>query len=266
MPYRSNGAVMSKYSEKTSIGGSREGFQTTHWSEIFDAKTTDDIRRNTIIEVLLRRYWKPVYCYIRRKGYDNEQAKDLTQGFFHDIVLNSNLIRQADQTKGRFRTFLLTALDHYLIDEHRREKAKKHTPDGGFVALEGGDLSRLTTEHLNMTPDQVFNYVWATEMIDRVISQVKKECHDTGKETHWNVFHAKILDPIINNHTSPPLKELCERYGIENEAKASNMIITIKRCFRRVLEDHLRGFVQMDSEIEDEMSEFLGIIAGGRAG
>ena len=252
---------MSKYSDKTSIGGLQEGFQTTHWSEIFGAKTTDDIRRNTIIDTLLRRYWKPVYCYIRRKGYNNEQAKDLTQGFFHDIVINSNLIRQADQTKGRFRTFLLTALDHYLIDEHRREKAKKYAPHGGFVALERDDLSGLTVDHSSMTPVQVFNYVWATEMIDHVISQVKRECYNTSKETHWNVFQAKILIPIINNQSSPSLKELCERYGIEDEAKASNMIITIKRCFRRTLLDHLRRYVRMDSEIEEEMNELFRIIS-----
>jgi len=257
---------MSKYSDKTSIGGSKESFQTTHWSEIFDANTADDIRRNTIIDTLLHRYWKPIYCYIRRKGYDNEQAKDLTQGFFHEVVLNSNLIRQADQAKGRFRTFLLTALDHYLIDEHRREKARKHAPRGGFVALEGIDLSSLTTAHSSMTPDQVFNYVWAAEMIDQVISQVRKECFDTGKKKHWNVFHVKILAPIIDNQAGPSLKELCDRYGIENEAKASNMIITIKRCFRRILEDHLRRFVRTDSEIEDEFNELLGIISRGRAG
>jgi DNA-directed RNA polymerase specialized sigma24 family protein len=257
---------MSKYSDKTSIGGSKEGFQTTHWSEIFDAGTEDHIRRNTIIDALLRRCWKPVYCYIRRKGYDNEQAKDLTQGFFHEIVLNSNLIRQANQTKGRFRTFLLTALDHYLVDVHRREKTRKCAPRGGLVPIEGSDLPGLTIAHSGMTPDQVFNYVWATEVIDRVITQVKKECSDTGKKTHWNVFYSKLLVPIMDNRTSPSLKELCDRYGIENEAKASNMIITVKRCFRRILEDHLRRFVRTDSEIEDEMSELLEIISGGRAG
>ena len=257
---------MSKYSDKTSIGGSKEDFQTTHWSEIFDAKTADDIRRNTIIDALLHKYWKPVYCYLRRKGYDNEEAKDLTQAFFLEIVLNSNLIQQADQTKGRFRTFLLTALDHYLIDVHRREKTKKHAPRGGFVALNGIDLSGLTEAHSSMTPDQVFNYVWAAEMIDQVISQVKKECCNTGKEKHWNVFRAKILAPIIENRASPSLKGLCDRYDIENEAKASNMIITIKRCFRRILEDHMRRFVRTDSDIEDEFNELLGIISKGRAG
>ena len=257
---------MAKYSDKTSIGGSRESFQTTHWSEIFDAGTVDEVRRNIIIDALLQKYWKPVYCYIRRKGYDNEQAKDLTQAFFHEVVLNSNLIRQADREKGRFRTFLLTALDHYLIDAHRKAKAKKHAPSGGFVGLESCDLSGLTTAHSKMTPDQVFNYIWATEIIGQVISQVRKECYDTGKETHWQVFQAKILDPIMDNRTASSLRELCERYGIESEAKVSNMIVTVKRCFRRVLEDQLGRFVREDSDIEDEINELLEVISGGRAG
>jgi RNA polymerase sigma-70 factor (ECF subfamily) len=190
----------------------------------------------------------------------------LTQGFFHKIVLDSNLIRQADQTKGRFRTFLLTALDHYLIDVHRNEKAKKHTPLGGIVPLESSDLPNLPTARSNMSPDQVFNYVWATEIIDQVIFQVKKECCSTNKEKHWKIFHAKILAPIIDNTTSPSLKKLCDKYDVENEAKASNMIITVKRCFRRVLEDQLRRFVRTDSEIDDEFNELLGIIAKGGAG
>ena len=134
------------------------------------------------------------------------------------------------------------------------------------MALDGMDLSSLTKAHSSMTPDQVFNYVWAAEMIDQVISQVKKECCETYKEKHWNVLYAKILAPIIDNKVSSSLKELCNRYDIENEAKASNMIITVKRCFKRVLDDHLRGFVRTDSEFEDEFSELLGITSKDCAG
>jgi len=68
--------------DKTTMGGSREMFQTTCWTEIISAKTTDQARQKLIINNLLSRYWKPVYCYLRRKGHSNESAKDLTQGFF----------------------------------------------------------------------------------------------------------------------------------------------------------------------------------------
>ena len=109
---------------KTDIGGARESFQTTQWSAIYAAVTTDDNRRNLLIGVMLQRYWKPVYCYLRRKGFDNEGAKDLTQGFFSDILLNGTLLGRAKRSKGRFRTFLLTALDCYLSDEIRKHKAQ----------------------------------------------------------------------------------------------------------------------------------------------
>ena len=248
------------------MGGERGDFLTTHWSEIFSAQTTDDVRREIVMDRLLRRYWKPVYCRIRHQGYDNEQAKDLTQGFFQDVVLDSNLIAQADDGKGRFRAFLLTALKHYLISMKRKETAKKRRPLGRTLVLEANDLPELPRARSTMSPDQVFHYVWATEIVDQVIAQVERECRSAGKEKHWQVFHAKVLAPIMKNQPGPPLRALCKEHGIASEAKASNMIITVKRCFRRTLEDQLRRFVQTDADIEDELNELLGIFARGGAG
>lgn len=248
------------------MGGKRADFQTTHWSEIFNAKTTDELRREIVMDNLLRKYWKPVYCCVRHQGYDNERAKDLTQGFFHEVVLNHNLITQADQTKGRFRTFLQTALNHYLISMHRKAKAKKRTPSGQILALESNDLPDLPPARSSMSPDQIFNYVWATNIIDQVICQVKQVCCHAGKEKHWQIFNAKVLLPIMENRSSAPIKDLCQQYGIDSEAQASNMIVTVKRCFSRTLEDQLRHFVQTDADIEDERKELMGIICQGRAG
>lgn len=86
----------------TDMGGTGEVFLTTHWSLIEDIKSKED-RNEALISLLLERYWKPVYCYLRQKGHNNEQAKDLTQDFFHEVVLNRNLLGRAEQCKGRFR-------------------------------------------------------------------------------------------------------------------------------------------------------------------
>ena len=85
----------------TDIGGLRKSFFTTHWSLVEKVKQQGD-RDMALIGLLLERYWKPVYCYLRRKGYDNEQAKDLTQGFFHEVVLDRHLVERADPAKGSF--------------------------------------------------------------------------------------------------------------------------------------------------------------------
>jgi hypothetical protein len=127
-------------------------------------------------------------------------------------------------------------------------------------------LPDLPEARANLSADQAFNYVWATQIIDQVITQVERECRSTNKVKHWQIFSAKILDPIIKNESGPSLRELCKQYRVANEARASNMIITVKRCFRRTLENQLRSFVHTDSEIADELNDLLGIIAKRSAG
>ncbi|MHC4281600.1 MAG: hypothetical protein ACYSWZ_01295, partial [Planctomycetota bacterium] len=83
----------------TDIGGTGEVFLTTHWSLIQGLDSGDKGGNRALIGLLMNRYWKPIYCYLRRKGYNNEQAKDLTQGFFHEVVLERHLIENADAAK-----------------------------------------------------------------------------------------------------------------------------------------------------------------------
>ncbi|MBL7189541.1 MAG: sigma-70 family RNA polymerase sigma factor [Phycisphaerae bacterium] len=121
--------------DQTSIGGAGGVFLTTHWSLIEKAQTNEEGNR-ALIGLLLNKYWKPVYCYLRRKGYDNEQAKDLTQGFFHEVVLGRGLIQKADQSKGRFRSYLLLALNRYIINVREEETARKRIPPDRLVSLD----------------------------------------------------------------------------------------------------------------------------------
>ena len=256
---------MSKFYDKTSMGGALEVFQTTCWSEIHDARTRDKVLKTAIIDKLLRKYWKPVYCYLRRKGYSNESAKDLTQGFFHELVLGRQLIQQADQTKGRFRTFLLTALDRYVANVYRKETATKRSSIGRMAKLEAVQLPDLPKTQSQAAPDQVFHYAWASELLDQVLAEVKDDCYQTGKATHWQIFNAKVLGPIFGTGESPSINELCTKYGIDGEAKASNMIVTVKRRFRAILKHCLRQFVHSDSEVEEEFNELMKILSKSSA-
>jgi len=245
------------------MGGTKDVFPTTRWSEILKIGTLDETRRKTVINELLRRYWKPVYCYLRHKGYANEPAKDLTQGFFCEIVLNHELIQRADQARGRFRTFLLTALDHYVSSVHRKETAKKRMPIDGVRQMEGTDLPAAPSE---MRPDQVFCYAWATAFLDEVMAQVKQECHHTNTSIYWEVFREKIVTPILEDTEPPPLAVICAKYGIDGGSKASNMIVTVKRRFRAAIERCLREVVKSDSEVEEELNDLLKILCESGAG
>jgi RNA polymerase sigma-70 factor (ECF subfamily) len=246
---------------KTTMVGSNNKFQTTLWPEIQNAKTLNEDKRRVIINSFLKKYWKPVYCYLRRKRYDKESAKDLTQGFFHEIVLGHNLINQADQAKGRFRTFLLTALDRYITNVYRRETAQKRTPKNPMVRLEPANLPTLPAEHAEAEPEQIFNYIWASNLLDEVLSEVKDEYCSTGKANHWEIFNAKIVIPIFENTKPPSLAEICKEYGIKRQSQVSNMIVTVKRRFRTALRRHMRQFVQSDLEVEEEFRDLHKILS-----
>ena len=252
-------------SDKTNMGGAKSRFQSTDWSAVRSAKTHDQARQREIINILMSNYWKPVYCYLRHKGYANEPAKDLTQGFFHEIVLSRELIQQADQAKGRFRTFLLTALDNYVADVHRKTKARKRIPKDGIVNLESINLPNLPAAQSDARPEQVFYHVWAADLLDEILDRVRNEYCSTDRAIHWHVFEAKVLDPIIHNTKAPSLAWICTKYGVDSEDKASNMIVTVKRRFRTALKRCLRQFVQSDSEVEEEFNELFRILSKGSA-
>jgi RNA polymerase sigma-70 factor (ECF subfamily) len=256
---------MSKRDKETTMGGPKGSFETTRWTQIQKAKTHDQERRQISVNNLLRKYWKPVYCYLKHKGYSNEDAKDLTQGFFHEIVLGRELIQQADQTKGRFRTFLLTALDRYVTSMYRKETAKKRRPERGVAQLENVELSGVQLGESKTTPELAFHYTWATSLLDEVLAKVRDEYCGTDRAAYWEVFQATVVAPIFDNTEAPSLTELCDKYGIESEKKASNMAITVKRRFATALRNHLRQFVGSDSEVDDEFRALVEILSEGGA-
>jgi RNA polymerase sigma-70 factor (ECF subfamily) len=238
------------------MGGLRESFLTTHWSLIETVKQGQD-KDQALIGLLLGRYWKPVYCYLRRKGLANEEAKDLTQAFFHEIVLNRHLVDRADPSKGRFRSFLLHALDQFLIDQRRRESAGKRIPKDKLVPLDIGDPPALPQTILDRSPEDCFTYAWKSELLDRTLGEVQAECEQQGLQTHWQLFRDKVLLPTLENRQSPPMKTICTQHGVASESTAFNMLLTVKRHFRAALRRNLRNTVLHEDDIDEEWQEIL---------
>ena len=243
--------------DQTDMGGVGEVFLTTHWSLIEDIAGDDSARDRALIGLLLERYWKPVYCYLRRRGYDNDEAKDLTQGFFHEIVLDRQLVRRADPCKGRFRTFLLHALDQYLVSERRRETSRKRAPRGRLVPLEMVDPPAVPDAISKLSPETSYDYAWVASLLDSVLSQTQAKCLADGMETHWQLFRDRIAQPILRGCDAPPVAELCDKYGIGNTKKACNMITTVKRRLQKAFVDRLRQTAGSEKEIDEEFAEIL---------
>jgi DNA-directed RNA polymerase specialized sigma24 family protein len=243
---------------KTRMGEQDGAFQPTHWSLILRARTLDPGRRQVAVGDILSRYRKPVYWYLRRKGYNHHEAEELAQAFFTDY----DLVQRANQARGKFRTYLLTALDRYATSMSRKEKARKREPKGGFVRLDAME-SPGVGQHAQASPEEVFNYEWASALLDKVLADVEKECCQAGKAVHWEVFRARVLLPIKEEAEPPSLASLCAQHGIPDEVKASNMIITVKRRFETALRRRIRESVSSDDEIDPEIHDLMEILARG---
>jgi DNA-directed RNA polymerase specialized sigma24 family protein len=246
---------MSGY-DQTSMGGDRGTFLTTHWSLIENVKQGQD-RDRVLIGVLLERYWKPVYCYLRSKGYKNDQAKDLTQGFLHEVVLNRNLVERADTSKGRFRSLLLHALNQYVVDEHRKQTAQKRIPKDKLVPWDVPDTPELADMAYKGDSEESFHYAWKAELLEQVLSEVKSHYVKRGMATHWCVFRDRVLEPIMEDREVSSLGQICARYDIDDEAAASNMLKTVKRHFKTVLHKHVRQTVNSGEAVEAELRDIF---------
>ncbi|MHC4538346.1 MAG: RNA polymerase sigma factor [Planctomycetota bacterium] len=195
----------------TNMGGVGKAFLTTHWSLIEDMGGTNEDKNAALVELLLRKYWKPVYCYLRRKGYSNEEAKDLTQGFFQEVVLGRKLIDKADRTKGRFRSFLLTALNRYLFNIHHEQAAKRHIPKMKILSMNICDIAELPEAVTTLTPEDSFTYAWVSALLEQILTELKSECEKTNKAVHWQIFRDRALRPIMEGGDAPSLESLCPK-------------------------------------------------------
>ena len=227
---------MAGYRDDTSMGGTNKEFITTDWDLIRKAQTADQTKRMQIIEILIKKYWKPAYCYLRSKGCSNDQAKDLTQDFFYEIIMKGNLIQYADNEKGRFRDFMKAALNHFHKADHRKKTAKKRSPQKPFVDMDESIIEQIPAEERSAGPDRVLGYSCSCSVIDNVLEQLRTHYYRSGKPRHWKVFAARVAMPILDNKKPPSLKELCKKYDIKDENTASTMIVTVKRLFRSIME------------------------------
>jgi hypothetical protein len=131
----------------------------------------------------------------------------------------------------------------------------------GVKKLDSETVSDLVASQTEMSPDEVFYYTWAADLLDIVLAEVKEEYCSTARAVHWEVFRSRIVAPIMDNTEPPSYAEVCSKFKIESESKASNMTITVKRRFSKILRRHLSNLVSSDSEVEDEMNEVFIILS-----
>jgi RNA polymerase sigma-70 factor (ECF subfamily) len=236
-------------------------FPVTLWSKLIALRDGDEDGRRAIFDFLIRRYWKPVYFFVRRVGYDDEQAKDLVQEFFM-VAFATNLFAKADPQRGRFRNLLLKSLQHFLANTRRHEAAQIRHPGGGFVTIH-----ELCTQDRPVfvpmdteTPEEVFHQTWLRELVLRVLQTLEAECRATGKTTHFELLRLRIIEPILEGAEPPSLRTLAEQFGLAEKA-VHNQIITARRAYHRLLRDEIRLYARNDEEVACEIQDLWRFMA-----
>ena len=171
---------MSKDNEKPTAGPKHKTFIMTCWTEIRAAMTLDPKRRSKATGRIMEWYRKPVYLYLLKKGNNHDKISDLVQGFFVKVI-ERGLIQQADPDKGRFRSLLFTALDRYACDEYEKEVTLKRRPTGGVNSLDAFDAS-FSLPAMDASPEQAFDYAWASQLLDEVLADVEAQCRQAGQQ------------------------------------------------------------------------------------
>src|SRR5262245_4781799 len=159
------------------VGGAKGVvFATTHWSAIVHAGDSQSPEAAVALERLCQAYWYPLYAFVRRKGYNHEDASDLTQGYFAR-VLEKGYLKDADANRGKFRTFLLTSFSHYLANEWNRSQTQRRGGGARVLSLDEQTADeRYRLEPVSHeTPETLFDRRWAQAMMSVVLNQLAAE-------------------------------------------------------------------------------------------
>jgi len=237
------------------------GFPVTRWTLIDRAGAADGVGQPNAISELVRMYSPALRAHLLQSlKYDEHRADDLLQGFLATKVLEQRLIGHADPKRGRFRTFLLAALDRYVIDEHRRDGARKRSPRGGFSDI---DQHRDTLRGGTRRTD-AFDLAWAREVLGEVLLTMRLQCKETARPDLWEVFDARYLKPATEDVEPEAHESIAKRLKLESATHAANLLITAKRMFTRVFKSVVSRYAVDDDEMRDEVSDLWRIFSSAK--
>jgi len=226
-------------------------FATTHWSVVIAAGRPDEPAAQEALATLCTEYWYPLYAYVRRRGHQPAEAQDLTQGFIVHL-LEHNTVQAADQTRGRFRAFLLSSLHHYLANQWRHDQAEKR--GGGRIHslnLADGERRYLQEPADLLTPERIYERRWAMTLLQKAIETLRDDYEAAGKGDLFEALKAYLG----GSEATVPYRNLAEQLGTTEGAVKVAVHRLRQRC-RECLRQTIGATVASPADIDEEL-QFL---------
>lgn len=233
-------------------------FATTHWSVVLGAQQTHAPAAAEALETLCRTYWYPLYAYVRRRGYSADDSQDLVQGFFLRF-LDKDYLADVNRAKGKFRSFLLASMKHYLANESDRVSAVKRGGRVSFLFLDD-DLveDRYRQEPATaMSPELVYERRWAIILLQRAMTMLETEYETSGRGR----LFARLKDFLVERPADGAYEEAAAELHLSVSAVTSQMH-RMRRRYRELVRLQVAHTVANPSEIDDEMRHLLGVFSG----
>jgi RNA polymerase sigma-70 factor (ECF subfamily) len=231
-------------------------FGRTHWSLVAVAKGSDTPESQAALEKLCRNYWLPIYAFVRRQGHSPHDAQDLTQEFFARL-LGKRFFAGADPAKGRFRSFLLGALKHFLANEWDKARAQKRGGGAPAVPLQ---LETAETRYGhepadNTTPEQSYEHRWALALLEEVLRRLAGEYQQEGRAD----LFAELNFCLVGERAAQPYAELATKLGV-TEGTVKSFVHRLRQRYRQVLREEIANTVAAPGEVDEELRHLFTVL------
>ena len=236
----------------------RDGrFATTHWSVVLSASRPESAHYHQALESLCRTYWFPLYAYLRRHGYDTHQAEDHTQAFLTGL-LEKHGLRLAEPKRGKFRSFLLAALKHFLANERAWAGAQKR--GGGLRALSldcGSAEAQYALEPRDeLSPEKLYERSWAMTVLDRAMTRLCAEAAAANKQEQFDCLKTYLTA----SENAAAYREVAAKLGM-TEGAVKVAVHRLRKRYRELLRDEIAQTVASEDEIDEEIRHLFDALA-----
>lgn len=232
---------------ETTIGGPDREFPNTRWTIIASSREGASARARAL-EELLRLYWKPLYFYVRRKGLSIEDSKDVIQGFFAHL-LDRDFLDRLDPKKGRFRSYLRAAVDHFLVNRHEHAQAKKRGGGAKVVSLDFEvDESAVPGA---ASPEAAFDREWALSVMERALARLRAEFEGGERKGPF-----ELVKRFFDFTAEPPSYEDAARESGMSVSQLKAFLHRARVRFRELVKEEVADTVS-EGNPEDEVAELI---------